>query len=54
MKRFEFQQVDVSFEHDGQYLSAKEAAKQQGAGDFHDPSPSSVDDQTSGRRHDHD
>jgi YihY family inner membrane protein len=49
----EFEQVEVTFEHGGQYRSAKEAARQEGVDDFHDPSPASVDDSTSGRPHDH-
>jgi membrane protein len=49
----DFQQVDVRFEHDGQYLSAKRAAAEQGVEDFHDPSPTAVEDKTSGKPHDH-
>jgi YihY family inner membrane protein len=49
----DFQQVDVRFEHDGQYLRAKQAAQETGEAGFKDPEPPPVQHKTSGQPHDH-
>jgi YihY family inner membrane protein len=49
-----FERVDVRFEHDGQYLSAKRMAKENGDADPPlDEDAARVSDSTSGKPHDH-